>query len=75
MGKRIINVDESWINQTQYNRRIWAPSDSPATATLKLVTPRLSLIAALDTNGHVWFSLLHANTDSDIMVMFLSHLF
>jgi hypothetical protein len=74
-AKRVINIDESWINQTQYNRRVWAPTDSPATATLKMITPRLSLIAALDTSGKVWFSLLHANTDSDIMVLFLSQLF
>ena len=74
-GKRIINVDESWVNQTHYNRRIWAPVGSPATATSKMVTPRLSFIAALDTEGRVYYSLLHANTDSDIMIMFLSYLF
>jgi len=74
-GKRIINVDESWVNQTHYNRRIWAPTNSPATATTRMITPRLSFIAALDTDGRVYYSLLHANTDSDIMIMFLSHLF
>ena len=74
-GKRIINIDESWINLTHYERQIWAPLDGPATATVRQITPRLSLIAALDTDGRVYFSLLHANTDSDIMVTFLSHLF
>ena len=74
-SKRIINIDESWVNQTQYNRRMWAPSTSPATVTGKMIAPRLSLIAALDTDGRVYFSLLHANTDSDIMMLFMTHLF
>ena len=54
---------------------MWAKADSPATATIKAVNPRLSLIAALDSDGQVYFSLLHANTDSDVMKMFLGQLF
>ena len=42
---------------------------------MKMLNPRLSLIAALDTEGNVFFSLLHANTDSNMIRMFLSHLF
>jgi hypothetical protein len=74
-GKRIINIDESWVNQTHFHRRQWAPTDSPATATVKEVNPRLSLIAALDTDGRVAFALLHANTEVNTFLMFLSHLF
>ena len=74
-GKRIINVDESWINTAQYNRRQWAPSAGKSSSVLKSINPRLSLIAALDTDGKVWFSLLHANTDSDVMMMYLNCLF
>jgi len=37
---------------------------------LSSITPRLSMIAALDTNGHVWFSLAHATTDSDVISLF-----
>ena len=74
-GKRIINIDESWVNQTKYQRRIWAPARSPASATAKVISPRLSLIAALDTDGRVAFALLHSNTDSDVFMMFLHHLF
>ena len=32
------------------------------------------MIAALDTDGHVYFSLSHANTDQDIFMLFLRHL-
>ena len=32
------------------------------------------MLATLDTDGRVFFSLTHANTDSQIMIMFLSTL-
>jgi len=38
------------------------------------VNPRLSLIAALDTDGRVYFTLTHANTNSDVMLVFMRHL-
>ena len=71
---RVINVDESWINQTRFLRRIWAPSDAAGSVTDKQVAPRISLLVALDTNGKMWCALTQANTDADIMVLFLRHL-
>ena len=41
---------------------------------LKIIQPRLSMIAALDTEGKVWFSLNHANTDGDVITLFLKHM-
>ena len=54
---RIINVDESWLNQTRFLRRIWTPSDAAGTFTFKQVQPQISLIVALDTDGKLWFAL------------------
>ena len=34
-GRRIINVDESWLNQTRFFRRMWAPTDAKFTVTDK----------------------------------------
>ena len=73
-GKRVMNVDESWLNETTFTRKIWCPSNAPATITQRTVAPRLSLIAALDTEGRVYFSLTQATTDSDVMLVFLRHL-
>ena len=36
------------------------------------MSPRLSLIAALDSDGRLFYSLTHAITDTSIMKMFLS---
>ena len=54
---RVINLDQSWLNGTRFTRRVWVPAGAPATVTDKQVAPRLSLIAALDTEGRLWFSL------------------
>jgi hypothetical protein len=53
---------------------MWAPAGAPASFTDKQVNPRLALIATLDTDGRVFFALTHANTDTDIMIMFISTL-
>ena len=34
-GRRVINVDESWLNQTRFVRKLWVPTDSAATYTDK----------------------------------------
>ena len=36
-GRRIINVDESWLNQTRFNRKLWVPADAPGSYTDKQV--------------------------------------
>ena len=71
---RVINVDQSWLNGTRFLRRVWAPADAPATVTDKQVALRISIIAALDTEGRIWCSLTQANTDGDVMCTFLRNL-
>ena len=71
---RIINVDETWLNESSFIRKTWAPRNGLGNVSLNSVMPRLSMIAALDNDGHVWFSLNHANTDSNVMATFLHHL-
>ena len=52
---------------------MWCPKNAPCTITDKFMSPRLALIAALDTDGNIYFSLTHSNTDtdSDVMILFL----
>ena len=72
--KNIINIDETWINETSHTRKTWAPRDGSGNVKLNTVSPRLSMITALDTEGRIWFSLSHANTDSNTMMVFLHYL-
>ena len=34
-GKRIINIDESWLNETNFTRQMWCRPTSPATIPAK----------------------------------------
>jgi hypothetical protein len=74
LGRRVINIDETWINETSFDRKVWAKKGGEGNLHLRAVTPRLSLIAALDTDGKVWFSLAHATTNSDVIALFLHQL-
>ena len=73
-SQRIINVDESWLNQTRFVRRLWVPTDAAGSINDKQVQPRISLIVALDTEGKMWCALTQANTDADVMTLFLRYL-
>ena len=73
-GTRILNLDETWINDTNYTRMMWCPPQTPATMATRPISYRISMIAALDTEGCIYYSLTQANTDSDVMMIFLQHL-
>lgn len=73
-GKRIINIDETWLNETNFTRKIWARRNGRGNMKLKTIQPRLSMISALDTDGKVWFTLTHSTTDGDVIALFLKHL-
>jgi hypothetical protein len=74
LNRRIINIDETWLNETSHIRKIWGLRDGSTNVAKSIVSPRLSMIAALDTDGRVWFTLTHANTDSNIITLFLHNL-
>jgi hypothetical protein len=56
-GKRIINIDESWVSDTNYSRKCWAKADIPNSVEEVAVSPRISVIAAVDTEGAVYVAL------------------
>ena len=70
-GKKVVNLDETWINESSFVRKTWAPKDGKSNAALNTVIPRISMLAALDMDGRVWFALSHAATDSNMIALFL----
>ena len=73
-GKRVLNVDESWLSDSEYSRRMWYPTSPDANLLDKPLSQRHSLIVALDTEGRIYFALYHVNTDSDMMALFFYYL-
>ena len=69
-----MNVDESWLAETNYNRKIWVPTDGEATVSTKPMSMKVAIIAALDSDGRIYFALTHSITNSEVIGMFLGHL-
>ena len=72
--RRIINVDESALTFMDYRRKVWAPKDSSHGIRVRSVSPRISLIMAIDNQGTIYASLTTVNTDSTIMGLYIREL-
>ena len=68
--KVVINVDETWLDHTDFRRKKWTKRGSKSTLPRKALQPRISLIAGVDSEGHVYYSVSQANNNSDTMGVF-----
>ena len=59
------------MNETSFIRKVWGKKDGEGNVVLNSVSPRISMIAAIDNCGNVWFTLSHSNTDSNMIALFL----
>ena len=73
-GKHVVNIDESWIPETDFRRRRWATKGGHNSMAEKTMGHRVNMIVAVSSKGHVWLSLTQCNTDENVMQMFLSYL-
>ena len=56
-GKIIINIDETWLNESNFRRMMWRPQGQTMSQEEKPVRPRISIIAAVSTEGDVYLSI------------------
>ena len=73
-GKRILNVDETWLGMTDFRRMKWRARGSNNSVSHVQLAPRISMIVGLDTTGAVYLSILQANNDSRTMELFFKNL-
>ena len=73
-GKRVINIDESSMSQGLFVRQSWASRGSKNTYSTKPYGQRLSLIAAMDTLGQVYFAVSQSTVDSEVFKAFMLRL-
>ena len=71
---RCINIDESWIPHLDFRSKMWRQRGVNNTHSVKSITFKVNMIVAVDTEGNVYSSLTQFNTDSSVMLMFLSRL-
>ena len=73
-GRRVINVDESWLNTMAFKRHAWTKKGRAAARPTKELSTRASFIAAIDNRGAAYISLGTANTDAAVMAAFFAEL-
>ena len=56
-GYTVINVDESIVNSSDLRRMKWRSHNNTNSAVDRVITPSLSLIAAISTDGEVYMAL------------------
>ena len=73
-NKHVVNIDESWIAESDYRRCRWATKGEDNSLAERAVGHRVNMIVAVSSQGHVWLALTQCNTDENVMQMFLSKL-
>ena len=73
-GKRIINVDETWLGMTDFRRQKWRPAGGNNSVPKFQVVTRVSMILGVDTGGQVYLSLVQSNSNASVMGIFFGAL-
>ena len=73
-GARVINIDETWLPSFEFRSKKWRERGAQNTVSARQLGHRVNMIAAVDTSGRLYLSLTQVNTDSEVMLMFLSRL-
>ena len=73
-AQRVINVDESWIPAADFRQRRWKRRGMLNSAPDKTLSQKINIITAMSSDGEVWIALTTCNTDSDVLMLFMTHL-
>ena len=66
-GYRLINIDETWLNQLEFCRAKWCQKGETNSLPVKGMNPRISMIVGLASTGEIYCALTQVNTDSDVV--------
>ena len=56
-GKHVINIDESWIPQTDFRSRRWGTRGQNNSMADKVLGHKVNMIVAVSSEGYVWLAL------------------
>ena len=73
-GKRILNLDQTPLGDTNFPQRSWMPSHLKLSDKIHPVAPRITMMTAIDTHGDTYWSLLQANSNRLTMELVLTNL-
>ena len=70
----MVNIDETWLPSCDYRTHKWRVRGTRNSLPIQTITPRTNVIAAVDTDGSIFISLAQSNTDTAMVMLFLSRL-
>ena len=70
----MINIDESWVPQTDFRRRCWNVRGGTNSMVDRVLGHKVNIIVAVSSEGPVWLAQTQCNTEENVMQMFLSKL-
>ena len=71
---RIINCDETWVNDLDFRKMRWVVRGESSGVTSKEVAPRISVIMAIDNYGNTYVCTTQVNTDENVFCLYLENL-
>jgi hypothetical protein len=74
-GYRVINFDESAVDQFDFQYYSWSQKGMKNAYCSKVVSPRITLVAAIDNLGNKYMSMLQCNSNRHTTILVLSQLF
>ena len=63
-GHTIVNIDETWLNMTDFRKYAWGEIGKHLTVPTKIAMRRISMTLAFDNHGNAYFSLSDQHTNS-----------
>ena len=73
-GKRILNVDQTPIGDSNFCQRAWMPSNARNSQITHQILPRITMMVGIDNYGEIYYSLLQANSNNTTMGLVLTYL-
>jgi hypothetical protein len=73
-GKILVNIDETNLDYTDFRRRQWTKKGLKSTRSSKIISPKISMFAAIFSDGELYTALSQSNTDRFTKSLFISHL-
>ena len=67
----IINIDESWLNESEFTRYGWGTTGRRLRVPNKRQHLRVSMLLAFDNRGGVYYALSTSNTNSATFSLFM----
>ena len=73
-GQRVVNIDESWIPVADFHHRRWKRRGMGNSCLEKALSQKVNIITAISSDGEVWVALTTCNTDSQVLMLFMTRL-